>query len=127
MSYAKTNLQQVEDSAAKHGVGASQEARFPRTELGAEQTGMNYLIVKPGQREAFAHRHREAEEIYVVLSGSGRVKLDDELLELTALDAVRVSPGTTRTFEAGSDGLQVLIFGARVEGDGEVVDGFWVD
>jgi mannose-6-phosphate isomerase-like protein (cupin superfamily) len=127
MSYAKTNLQQVEDSAAKHGVGGSQEARFPRTELGAEQTGMNYLIVKPGRREAFAHRHREAEEIYVVLSGSGRVKLDDELVELTALDAVRVSPGTTRTFEAGSDGLEVLIFGARVEGDGEVVDGFWVD
>ena len=127
MSYAKTNLQQVEDSAAKHGVGASQEARFPRTELGAEQTGMNYLIVKPGRREAFAHRHREAEEIYVVLSGSGRVKLDDELVELTALDAVRVSPGTTRTFEAGSEGLEVLIFGARVEGDGEVVDAFWVD
>jgi uncharacterized cupin superfamily protein len=127
MSYAKTNLRQVEDSAAKNGVGECQEARFPRTELGAEQTGMNYLIVKPGRREAFAHRHREAEEIYVVLSGSGRVKLDDELVELAALDAVRVAPGTTRTFEAGSDGLEVLIFGARVEGDGEIVNGFWAD
>jgi uncharacterized cupin superfamily protein len=125
MNYAKTNLRGVEDSAAKHGVGASQEARFPRSELGAERTGMNYLIVKPGKREAFAHRHREAEEIYVVLSGSGRVKLDDDLLELAALDAVRVSPGTTRTFEAGTDGLEVLIFGARVEGDGEIVEGFW--
>ncbi len=125
MAYAKTNLRQVEDSAAKHGVGATQEARFPRLELGAEQTGMNYLIVKPGMREAFAHRHRQAEEIYVVLTGSGRVKLDDELLELGPLDAVRVEPGTTRTFEAGPEGLEVLIFGPRVEGDGEIVEGFW--
>jgi mannose-6-phosphate isomerase-like protein (cupin superfamily) len=127
MSYAKTNLRQIEDSAAKHGVGESQEARFPRGELGAEQTGLNYLIVKPGRREAFAHRHREAEEIYAVLSGSGRVKLDDELVELAVLDVVRVGPGTTRRFEAGSDGLELLIFGARVEGDGEIVDGFWAD
>lgn len=125
MSYAKTNLREVEDSAAKHGVGAMQEARFPRSDLGAEQVGMNYLIVKPGQREAFAHRHRDAEELYVVLSGSGRVKLDDELLELAPLDAVRVAPGTTRQIEGGPDGIAVLIFGARFEGDGEIVEGFW--
>lgn len=127
MSYAKTNLREVEDSAAKHGVGESQEARFPRSELGAEQTGLNYLIVKPGRREAFSHRHRQAEEIYVVLSGTGRVKLDEEVIELAPLDAVRVGPGTTRRFEAGPDGLAVLIFGTRVEGDGEVVEGFWPD
>lgn len=125
MGYAKTNLREVEDSAAKHGVAGSQEARFPRTELGAEQTGLNYLIVKPGRREAFAHKHQRAEEVYVVLGGTGRVKLDDELVELGPLDAVRVEPGTTRTFEAGPDGLEVLIFGPRVEGDGEVVAGFW--
>ena len=127
MTYAKTNLREVEDSAAAHGVGESQEARFPRTELGAEQTGMNYLIVKPGRREAFAHRHREAEEIYVVLAGAGRVKLDDDVVELAALDVVRAAPGTTRRFEAGAEGLELLIFGARVEGDGEIVQGFWDD
>jgi len=127
MGYTKTNLRQVEDSAAKHGVGESQEARFPREELGAEQTGLNYLIVKPGRREAFAHKHHRAEEIYVVLGGAGRVKLDDELVELGPFDAVRVAPGTTRTFEAGAEGLQVLIFGHRVEGDGEIVAGFWED
>ena len=125
MSYAKTNLRQVEDSAAKRGVGESQEARFPREHLGIEQTGLNYLTVKPGKREAFAHRHRQAEEVYVVLGGSGRVKLDAELVELVPLDVVRVSPGTTRSFEAGPEGLEVLIFGARMEGDGELVDGFW--
>ena len=125
MSYTKTSLPGIEDSAAKHGVGASQEARFPRTELGLEQAGMNYLIIKPGKREAFGHKHTAAEEVYVVLSGSGRVKLDDDLCELEPLDAVRVGPGTTRRFEGGPEGLSVLIFGARVEGDGEVVQGFW--
>jgi uncharacterized cupin superfamily protein len=77
MRYTKKNLRTVEDSAVKFGLSTSQEARFPREELGAEQTGMNLLRVKPGQREAFAHRHRTAEEIYVVISGSGGVKLGE--------------------------------------------------
>jgi uncharacterized cupin superfamily protein len=63
MSYAKWNLREVEDMAAKHGLSDTQEARFPRADLGAEQTGVNYLVIKPGQREAFAHRHREAEDL----------------------------------------------------------------
>jgi mannose-6-phosphate isomerase-like protein (cupin superfamily) len=125
MGYAKKNLREVEDSAVKFGLSETQEARFPRVDLGAEQTGMNFLRVKPSQREAFAHRHGEAEEIYVVLSGSGHVKLDDELVPLSTLDAVRVGPGVTRAFEAGADGLEVLIFGPHVEGDGETVDDFW--
>jgi uncharacterized cupin superfamily protein len=125
MSYAKKNLRAVEDSAVKFGLSETQEARFPREDLGAEQIGMNLLKVKPAQREAFAHRHRTAEEIYVVMSGSGRVKLDDELVELAPFDAVRVSPGVTRSFEGGPDGLEVLIVGPRVEDDGEVVPDFW--
>jgi mannose-6-phosphate isomerase-like protein (cupin superfamily) len=125
VGYAKKNLRDVEDSALRHGLADQQEARFPREDLGAERTGLNYLIVKAGKREPFAHRHREAEEVYVVLAGSGRVKLDDELVGLSPLDAVRVSPGTTRSFEAGPDGLEVLIFGARVEGDAEIVPDFW--
>ncbi|HZO98430.1 MAG TPA: cupin domain-containing protein [Gaiellaceae bacterium] len=127
MSYAKKNLREVEDSAAGFGLSASQEARFPRGALGAEQTGFNFLTVKPSRREAFAHRHRTAEEIYVVLSGSGRVKLDDELVELGPLDAIRVGPGVGRCFEAGPDGLEVLIFGPHVEGDSETIESFWSD
>lgn len=125
--YAKTNLHDVRDSAAEHGLSSRQEARFPRQDLGAEQTGMNFLLIKPGQREAFAHRHRTAEEIYVVLGGAGRVKLDSELVDLMPFDALRVSPGVARAFEAGSDGLQVLIFGPHVESDAEVVQDFWTD
>ncbi|MGH2913620.1 MAG: cupin domain-containing protein [Solirubrobacteraceae bacterium] len=127
MGHTKTNLRDVADSAAKHGLSDTQEARFPREELGAEQTGLNYLIVKPGRREAFAHRHHKAEEIYLVLGGSGKVKLDAELVALAPHDLVRVSPGTVRSFEAGPEGLEVLVFGPRVEGDGELVDGFWDD
>lgn len=127
MRYAKRNLHEIEDMAAQHGLSENQEARFPRSELGAEETGINYLIVKPGKREAFAHRHRSAEEIYVVLAGSGRVKLDDELLPLSPLDAVRVGAGVTRAFEAGPEGLTVLIFGPHVESDVEMVQDFWSD
>jgi len=125
VGYSKRNLRDVQDSALEHGLSEAQEARFPGADLGAEQTGMNYLIVKPGQREAFAHRHRTAEEIYVVLAGSGAVKLDDELVELAPLDAVRVSPGLARAFQAGPDGLEVLVFGPRVQADGEMVPDFW--
>ncbi len=125
MGYAKKNLRQIEDSALKYGIAEHQAARFARADVGMEQTGLNYLIVKPGQREAFAHRHRTAEEIYVVLGGSGHVKLDDEVVALAPLDLVRVSPPTTRSFEAGPEGLEVIIFGPHVENDGELVDGFW--
>ncbi|HEY7690797.1 MAG TPA: cupin domain-containing protein [Gaiellaceae bacterium] len=125
MGFSKRNLREVEDSAVRFGLSDTQEARFPRGDLGAEQTGLNYLIVKPGRREAFAHRHGEAEELYVVLAGRGRVKLDDELVELEPLDVVRVSPGVTRAFEAGEEGLEILIFGPHVEDDAEVIEGFW--
>jgi uncharacterized cupin superfamily protein len=125
VGYAKTNLRDVEDAAVKHGLSETQHARFPAAALGAEQTGMNLLELEPGRREAFAHKHKTAEEIYVVLSGSGRVKLDDELVDLQPLDAVRVSAGVTRAFEAGDHGIEVLIFGPHVESDIELVDDFW--
>ena len=124
-SYTKKNLRDVEDSAVKFGLSDTQEARFARRDLAAEQTGLTHLVIKPGRREAFAHRHRDAEEVYVVLAGSGRVKLDDEVVDLIELDAVRVGPGTTRQLEAGADGLEVLIVGAHVEGDVEQVSDFW--
>jgi mannose-6-phosphate isomerase-like protein (cupin superfamily) len=125
MSYTKKKLRDVEDSAVRFGLSDAQEARFARRDLAAEQTGLTHLVIKPGRREAFAHRHRDAEEVYVVLAGAGRVKLDDEIVDLIELDAVRVGPGTTRQLEAGADGLEVLIVGAHVEGDVEQVSDFW--
>jgi uncharacterized cupin superfamily protein len=125
MSFTKKNLRDVPDMAIEHGLSETQEARFARDALEAEQTGLNYLTVKPGRREAFAHRHEKAEEIYVVVRGTGSVKLDDELVALAPLDAVRVGPGVGRSFEAGDDGLEVLIFGPHVESDGEMIQDFW--
>src|SRR6185503_17250812 len=102
-----------------------QEARFAFGDLDAEQTGVALEVVKPGKRHAFGHRHENAEEIYVVLSGEGRMRLDDEIIEVGPLDAIRVSPPVTRAFEAGADRLELLVFGPRHEGDGEIFPDFW--
>jgi mannose-6-phosphate isomerase-like protein (cupin superfamily) len=125
--YTLKKLTEVEDSAPKFGFGELQEARFATDDLEAQDTGFSYHRVKPGKRQGFAHRHDEAEEVYVVLAGSGRVKLDDEIVEIEPLDAIRVAPGVLRAFEAGSDGLDVLAFGPRHEGDGEVIRDWWAD
>jgi mannose-6-phosphate isomerase-like protein (cupin superfamily) len=121
MSYTIKNLREVEDIAVKRGFSEFQEARFPREDLGAETTGLAYHVVKPGRRQAFAHRHDVAEEIYVVLSGTGRVKLDDEVRDLAPMDAIRVAPNVVRAFEADADGLELLAFGPRHAGDGEII------
>ena len=121
------NLAEVDDSAPKFGYAEVQEARFAKDELEAEQTGVSYQRVKPGKRQAFAHRHERAEEVYVVLGGSGQAKLEDQLVELRALDAIRVAPGVTRAFQAGPDGLELLAVGPRHDGDGAVLPGWWSD
>ena len=126
MSYTIKNLREVEDMAPKFGFEEVQEARFAKRDLDAQATGLAFLVVKPGCRQAFAHRHEQAEEIYVVLAGSGRIKLDQDIRDLRQLDAIRVAPGVARSFEAGSDGLELLVCGPHHAGDGEIVSGdFW--
>jgi uncharacterized cupin superfamily protein len=125
--YAKKNLREVEDAAVKHGFSETQMARFAGAELGCETIGLALEGVKPGRRQAFGHRHDEDEEVYVILSGGGRMKLDDEVIEVVPMDAIRVPPGVTRSFEAGDDGLELLAFGTHHEGDGEIDRDFWDD
>jgi mannose-6-phosphate isomerase-like protein (cupin superfamily) len=125
VSYTIKNLRDVEDSAPKFGFSENQEARFPQADLDAQTIGLAYHIVHPGKRQAFAHRHQDAEEVYVMLSGTGRLKLDDEIVEIGAMDAIRVAPNVARAFEAGPDGLALLAFGPRHEGDGEILPDFW--
>ena len=124
MDYTIKNLKDVEDMAASQGLGEVQEARFAHGDLDAEQTGISLQKVKPGKRHAIAHRHKEAEEVYVVISGSGRVKLDDDVKEIAELDAIRVGPSVTRSFEAGDNGLELLAVSARTPGDAEIVEDF---
>ena len=119
------NLRDVKDSAPDFGFGDHQEARFATEALEAERTGFSYHVVKPGRRQGFGHRHENAEEVYVVVAGSGRIKLDDEIRDVGVLDAIRVAPAVARAFEAGADGLEILAFGPRHEGHGERLPGFW--
>ena len=126
MSYTIKNLSEVEDSAPKFGFGERQEAHFAHGALEAQDTGCSYHVVKPGKRQGFAHRHDKAEEVYVVIGGTGRINLDGEVVELQRLDAVRVAPAVARAFEAGPEGLELLAFGPRHEGDGELIhDDVW--
>jgi mannose-6-phosphate isomerase-like protein (cupin superfamily) len=125
--YTHKKLTDVKDSAPEFGLGDNQEARFAKDDLDAEDTGVSYHRLKAGKRQPFGHRHDEAEEVYVVMAGSGRLNLDGDIVEVEALDAIRVSPGVTRAFEAGPDGLEVLAVGPRHDGDGEVVQGWWAE
>lgn len=124
-NFTRVNLAELEDSAPKFGFDEHQESRFATGRLEARQTGVAFHRVKPGRRQAFAHRHREAEEVYVVLGGSGRAKIEDDVVELSRLDAIRVAPAAARSFEGGPEGLELLVFGARHEGDGEILHGWW--
>lgn len=125
--YTHMRLTEVKDSAPQFGFGDDMEARFANDALDAERTGVSLHRLKPGKRQPFGHRHGEAEEIYVVLKGSGRLKLDDEIIEVEPLDAIRVAPTVTRAFEAGPGGIEVLAAGARHDGDAEIVPGWWSD
>jgi quercetin dioxygenase-like cupin family protein len=118
MSYRKVNIDTLDDQAPGFGID-SQEARFARSELGAERIGLGHYRVRPGRRLEFGHRHRSMEEAYVVLAGGGTFRVDDETFEVTARDVVRVAPQSWRGWEAGPDGMEVLAFGEHVEGDDE--------
>ncbi len=120
MNYTIMNLREVEDVAPKFGFDSVQEARFARGALEAEQTGLAFHVMKPNQRGG-GHRHDEAEEIVVVLGGNGNASLDGEIVALKPFDAIRMAPNVVRAFEAGSDGLELIVFGPHRQGDGELL------
>ena len=126
-SFTKKNLMELENVAASRGPDI--DARFARKHLDSEHLGVSYFRYAPGFRAPYGHRHREQEEAYVVVAGSGRVRLDDEIVELAQWDTLRVSPEVVRAFEAGPDGLELIAVGSDrpEEGDGEMVEDFWVD
>jgi len=128
-AYTVVNLKQVEDMAPKFKMSPNMESRFARKALGLEQSGMSYFRMAPGFRLPFGHRHGEQEEVYLVVSGSLRMKLDDEIVELKAWDAVRVPGATVRCPEAGANGAELVVFGApnTGNGDAEMLPGWWSD
>jgi mannose-6-phosphate isomerase-like protein (cupin superfamily) len=123
--YTIVNLLELEDTVQGRLPGL--EGRFGRKHLDSRDLGVSLWQYAPNVRNPVAHRHREQEEAYVVVSGSGRIRLDDEVRDIRQWDVVRVAPEVIRGFEAGPDGLELLaIGGPRPEGgDGEVVDAPW--
>ncbi|HTA06442.1 MAG TPA: hypothetical protein VK774_08775 [Solirubrobacteraceae bacterium] len=124
-SFTIKNLMDIEDGASGRTPGV--EARFARSHIDSEHLGVSFFSYGPGVRPGIGHNHREQEEAYVVVGGSGRIKLGDEIVELRQWDVVRVAPEVIRAFEGGPDGLQLIAIGAdRPEGgDGAMVLDWW--
>jgi mannose-6-phosphate isomerase-like protein (cupin superfamily) len=128
--YTKVNLKDdVEDQAPNFGLGGKIEARMARVPLELEQQGVSYQRLAPNFRVPFGHRHKNQEEVYILISGSVRVKLEDEVVELQPFDALRVPKDTTRGFEAGPEGAELIAVGApnTGPGDAEVENDWWDD
>jgi quercetin dioxygenase-like cupin family protein len=123
--YAIVNLLELDDVVGDRVEGL--EGRFSRTAIESRDLGVSLFQYGPGVRPQFSHKHREQEEAYVVVRGSGRMRLGDEVRELRQWDVVRVAPEVVRGFEAGADGLDVIaIGGPKPEGgDGVPSDEPW--
>ena len=126
MSYTKTNLRGVEDSAPKFDMPAEMQARFARRDIDGETLGLSLFTLEPGFRIPFGHKHETQEEVYVIVRGSARVKVDDEIVELAEWDAIRFPKNTMRQMEAGPDGVEYLAFGAGDDpAEVEMAPGWW--
>jgi mannose-6-phosphate isomerase-like protein (cupin superfamily) len=127
--YTKANLRsEVENASPKFGMPEGIEARFARRALAGETLGVSHMTLGPGFRVPFAHKHSQQEEVYVVVRGSGRVKVGDEVVELSQWDAIRFGRDVMRQMEGGPDGMEYIAFGAGTDaGDAEIEQGWWTD
>ena len=127
--YTHLNLKDAEDQAPNFGLSPDLEFRMARVPLGLEQSGLSYCRVAPGFRLPFGHKHKNQEEVYVLVSGSARAKLDDEVVELKQWDAIRVPKDTMRSFESGPEGAELIAVGAPNTGPGDAhtEPGWWSD
>jgi mannose-6-phosphate isomerase-like protein (cupin superfamily) len=127
--YTAVNLKDVDDMAPRFGHAPNMESRFARKALRLERSGISYFRLAPGFRMPFGHSHEQQEEVYVVVSGSARAKIGDEVVELHSFDAVRVAPDAVRALEGGPNGAEILAFGApqTASSDAELTPGWWKD
>ena len=124
--YTKHNLIEVENQAPRFGMPDDLEARFARSAIEGEELGLSLFRLGPNFRIPFGHKHAGQEEVYVVTSGSGRIKVEDEIVELRQWDAIRIDKDTMRDVEAGPDGVEYLAFGAGDDpSEVEMAQGWW--
>jgi mannose-6-phosphate isomerase-like protein (cupin superfamily) len=124
-AYTLRNLDDLEDTAPRFGLEDRGEVRSAREALDARRTGLTHYRWKPGKRVGFGHFHSTDEEIYVVVRGGGRMKLNDEVVDIRTNDALRVAPTTIREWEAGPYGLELIAFGTHTEGDDGLERDWW--
>jgi mannose-6-phosphate isomerase-like protein (cupin superfamily) len=128
MSYTKKNLWDVENRAPKFDMPAEMEARFARSDLGGATLGLSLMKLAPDFRIPFGHKHENQEEVYVIVRGSARIKVEDEIVELGEWDAIRFDKNTMRNVEAGPEGVEYLAFGAGDDPlDAEMAPRWWSD
>jgi mannose-6-phosphate isomerase-like protein (cupin superfamily) len=123
----KTDL---EDVGPRFGGAPDLEFRAATAALELEESGLSYQRVPPGYRFPYGHTHQRQEEVYVVVRGGGRMKVDEDIIELREWDAVRVPPGAWRGYEAGPEGLEILVVAAPNLDQRDDVDGqrdWWAD
>jgi mannose-6-phosphate isomerase-like protein (cupin superfamily) len=128
--YTKVNLKEdVEDQAPRFGLEGKIEARMARVALELENAGVSYQRLAPNYRVPFAHKHKNQEEVYILVSGSARAKVEDEIIDLKPWDALRVHKDTVRGFEAGPEGAEMIAIGApnTGPGDAETFQDWWMD
>jgi mannose-6-phosphate isomerase-like protein (cupin superfamily) len=128
-NYTKLNLRgDVEDQAPKFGMD-DLEFHTARAPLEMENGGLSFLRIAPDYRMPFGHHHDRQEEVYVLVNGSARLKLDGEIVELEPWDAVRIHKDTMRNLEGGPEGAEIILFGApnAGSGDAQMTQDWWTD
>jgi mannose-6-phosphate isomerase-like protein (cupin superfamily) len=128
--YTVQNLNEVQNQGENFGINPDEfQLRMAKDPLECQNAGMSLLRLGSGYRVPFGHKHKTQEEIYVLVKGDARMKIEDELVELKPMTAVRVDPGTMRGLEAGSVGADLIVIGAprTGPGDGDIVQGWWSD
>jgi mannose-6-phosphate isomerase-like protein (cupin superfamily) len=127
--YTVINVRDVKDAAPDFGLEEVNEVHFATEMLGAEQLGISFHRIHPGRRQGFGHHHEHQEEIYVLVDGSARIKLNDDIVEMQPWDILRIAPSVTRCVEAGDDGAELIFMGCRHasggENDAQMEQDFW--
>ena len=127
-NYTKANMRDVENQAPNFGMPDELEARFGRKNIDGETLGLSLMTLAPGFRMPFGHKHSGQEAVYVVVRGSARIKVEDDVVELAQWDAIRIDEDTMRAVEAGSEGVEYVAFGAGDDPrDADMVQGWWSD
>jgi mannose-6-phosphate isomerase-like protein (cupin superfamily) len=127
-NYTRVNLKEVEDQAPKFGM-EELEFRTAREPLELSNSAVSYMRLNPNYRLPFGHTHNTQEELYVLVDGTARLKLGDDVIDLRPFDAVRIPKDTMRNLEGGPDGAVVILFGApKTEaGDAQMDPDWWTD